>query len=97
MDRYTEDFNRDKDFYYLEMIKHKEICLKKLRFISSDMDVQEKFAKMIIEAECEGCIYADDFIAYFDIEDIDKMAILEDLECFIEEYKETIEGNRDYE
>ena len=97
MDRYTEDKQARLDFFSNEMLKHKEECLKKLKFVSSEYDIQEKFAKMVIDAECEGCVYAEDFISYFDIDDLDKFAILEDLECFIEEYNAKKESEMDYE
>lgn len=88
------------DFYdsmSYQMEEHKKKCLKKLSFVSKDENIQEKFAKMMIDAEQEGCIYADDFMSYFDIDDLDKFAILGDLECFTEEFNAQRENEVDYE
>jgi hypothetical protein len=93
-----EDFMNDfYDSMSYQMEEHKKKCLKKLSFVSKDENIQEKFAKMMIDAEQEGCIYADDFMSYFDIDELDRYAILEDLENFIIEYKEQKENEVDYE
>ncbi len=86
MNRYTETEQAKKDYFEHEMMKHKEKCLKKLIFISSEYDIQYKFAQMLIDAECEECIYAQDFICYFELDELDKFSIVEDLENFTEEF-----------
>lgn len=96
-EKYQDFMNNMHDSMSYQMEKHKEKCLKKFSFISSEYDIQDKFAKMMIDAESEGCIYAEDFMSYFDINDLDKFAILEDLECFIEEYNAQKESEMDYE
>jgi hypothetical protein len=97
MDKYTENEQAKFDYYENEMHKHKQRSLKKLSFISNETDIQDKFAKLLIDAEVEGCIYSEDFISYFDLDDLDKFAILEDLQCFIEEYNAQKESEMDYE
>jgi len=96
-ENYQDFINNFYDSMSYQMEEHKKRSLKKFSFISESEDIQEKFVKMLIDAEGEGCIYAEDFMSYFDIENIDKFAVLEDLESFIEEYKEKKENEVDYE
>jgi len=86
MDKYTEDKEAKFNFFQKEMMKQKEKALNKLSFISKDEDIQEKFAKMILSAESECCMYSGEFVEYFDLDDLDKFAIWDHLDWFTEEY-----------
>ena len=80
-----------KEFYYDKMMDaQKEAFAKFQKFSTDDREIY-KFAHMLLEAESEGVRWVDHFLDVFDINNLDKWAILEDLPLFIEEYNELAE------
>lgn len=93
MDIYQEKEEAKRLYFYDKMIDRKNVALEKLSFFSDDYEIRERFAKMMIDAEAESIQHASEFMGYFDLDAMDKMAILEDLECFIAECIEENENN----
>jgi hypothetical protein len=97
MDKYAEDEYERRQYYSDLMHGIKDRALKKFVCISRNTCIQHKFANMLIDSECESCSHSEYFISYFGITELEKTAILEDLEAFILEYKEWKESEEDYE
>lgn len=96
MDRYNEIKQTEYDFFHNEMMIHKDKSLFKLKFISEDYIIRTKFALMLIDAEAENCIYAEELLNFFKIDDLGKYAILEDMEKFIQKFKEDKEDEMNF-
>lgn len=92
MDRYTEDRNEELRHYRNLMEEHKLNVLSRFKCISKDEHIQEKFVQMLLDASVQQCWHAEDFISYFEIDELDKLALCDDLNGFINEYKEVQQG-----
>jgi len=92
MDSYLESENDKDDFFLNLMLGYKSKAIERFNVISNDDIIKEKFAKMLIESECEEVEYANYFIKFFGIDELDKLAIIEDLELFKSEYIEQKEN-----
>lgn len=79
------------EFYYDKMMEAQKEAFAKFHKFSTDEIEIYKFAHMLLEAEYEGVTWVDHFLDVFDINNLDKWAILEDLPLFIEEYNELAE------
>jgi membrane carboxypeptidase/penicillin-binding protein PbpC len=93
MDKYLEKEEAKRMYFYHKMVERKQQALNRLLFISDDYDTRERFAQMMIDAEEEGVIYADEFIEWLSLDNIDKLAIKEEIDLFIQECIEENENN----
>lgn len=75
-----------KEFYYEKMMEVQKEAFAKFKSFSTDERKIYRFAHMLLQAEAEELDGASYFLQEFDIDNLDKWAILEDLELFTEEY-----------
>lgn len=88
MDKYMEDECARAEFFEGLISNHKKEVLKKFDWLSKDDDINEKFITMLMQAECEGCDYAEEFVQHFNLTELDKAAMFDCSDIFIQQYLE---------
>ncbi len=86
MDKYTEDKIRDDDELYNRMMMRKQNLQHKL--LTHPKDICEDVLLAVLFAKSEGCRNAEKVFEALGVDDLDEIAILEDLESFTHEYLE---------
>ncbi len=92
MDKYTEDAEAMREYYYNEMMIAKANILIKLKSVCKQDGFLEKLAELIVYANAEDVKQASEIIEILDMDNLDQLAILEDLDCFANEFKELKEN-----
>lgn len=75
-----------KEFYYEKMIEAQKEAFAKFKSFSTDERKVYRFAHMLLQAEAEEIDGASYLLQEFDINNLDRWAILEDIDLFSEEY-----------
>ena len=92
MDKYTEDAEAELEYMHKEMMLTKSNVLLKIKYQLKEEDFLDKLAKLIVYANAEDITQAQEIIEYLEIDDLDKLSVLEDLDGFSHEFKELKEN-----
>lgn len=86
MDRHTEDCEAKKEYFYKEMMLTKSNFLLKLRSYQHDESFLNLLSQLIVYANSEDVKPASEIIDILEMDNIDQLAIMEDLDYFTQEF-----------